>query len=365
MQIHIPGHIRSIKPYGPGKNIEEVKNETGLSEVVKMASNENPLGMSPAVSMEIKKCLATLNRYPDGGGNELAKKIAKKFNIEIKNIILGNGSGEIIHMLARAFLRENDEVVIPYPTFSMYEIAVQSCGAVPVFAPLDSFSINPDAIIKAVTPKTRMIFICNPNNPTGTIVTQDGFDYLLKNIPPDIIIVLDQAYIEFARDKDCANGIDYIESKNPVATLRTFSKIYGLAALRIGYGIMPGKMSEILNRIRPPFNTSSPAQAGACAALDDHDFLDRSKKLVCRGLDFFYDFFDKLGIKHIKSEANFILFDVENDVDSILQKLLFKGFIARSMTSAGLPGHLRVSMGTGPENEGFAKALKNALKQKT
>jgi len=364
MERYIPEHIRSIRSYKPGKNIWELKKETGLSNIVNMASNENPLGMPPAVSSEIRNCLETLNRYPDGGGNELRQKIARKYKVETENIVLGNGSDEIISMLARGFLRENDEVVIPYPTFSMYEIAVKSVGAIPIFVPLKFFSIDPGAIIEAVNPKTRMIFICNPNNPTGTIMTKERFNCLLKNIPPDIITVLDEAYIEFVRDAECANVLDCMELENPVAALRTFSKIYGLAGLRIGYGIMPSKMSKILHRIRPPFNTSAPAQVGACAALDDDDFLDRTKSLVCRGLNFFYDFFDGLGIKYIKSEANFLLFDVKNDADAFSAKLLLKGFVARSMKSSGLPGHIRISMGTRIENEGFARAFESVLKQR-
>ena len=363
MKICVPEHILAIKPYTPGKNPNEIKKEMGGPDAVKMASNENPLGMSPDVRDAVSRSLATVNRYPDGHGDELRTCIARKNNVDMENVVLGNGSDDIIYMMARAFLKENDEVAIPFPSFSMYEIAVKSSGAIPVFAPLKSYSLDPDAIIKAVTPKTRMVFICNPNNPTGSILVKEQFDALLDRIAPDIPIVVDEAYIEFVRNADCMKGIDYIKSKNPVVVLRTFSKIYGLAGLRIGYGIMPVEISGILNRIRAPFNTNSLAQVAACAALNDDNFANQTKKLAHDGLDFLYAAFDAMGIKYIKSEANFVLIHLGDSCEAVFDMLLSEGFIARSMASSGLPGHMRVSIGTRAENEAFANALGKILKK--
>jgi histidinol-phosphate aminotransferase len=280
--------------------------------------------------------------------------------LEKEHIVLGNGSDDLITMLARAFLREGDEAVAPAPSFSMYGIAIQSAGARPVFAPLKSFSIDPDAVISAVSPKTRMVFLCNPNNPTGTILTRGRLEYLLERLPAHVVVVFDEAYMEFVRDPDCALGKDHIKSGRPVAALRTFSKIYGLAGLRVGYGMMPAGMADILNRIRGPFNTSSPAQAGACAALDDEDFLERSRKLAWEGLDFLSASLDQMGIHHVPSQANFLLMDV-GDADAVFEKLLLKGIIARSMSGAGLPRHIRISAGLPHENRAFVGALKDIL----
>ena len=363
MKICVPDYIRAIKTYTPGKNPDEIKKKVGRPDAVKMASNENPLGMSPDVRDAVSRSLATVNRYPDGSGNELRACIARKNNVEMENVLLGNGSDDIIYMLARAFLKENDEAAIPFPSFSMYEIAAKSSGAIPVFVPLKSYSLDPGAIVGAVTPKTRMIFICNPNNPTGSILVKDQFDDLLDRIPSDIPIVVDEAYIEFVRNKDCMKGIDYITSKNPVVVLRTFSKIYGLAGLRIGYGIMPAEISGILNRVRAPFNTNSLAQAAACAALNDDDFANQTKAAAHEGLDFFYASFDAMGIEYIKSEANFVLIRLNDSCEAVFNTLLSDGFIARSMDSSGLPGHMRVSVGTSAENEAFVNALGKILKK--
>lgn len=361
MKLKAPGHILSIKPYVPGKPIEELEREYGISDSIKLASNENPLGPSPMAVKAIEKALSELNRYPDGSGHDLVMKLSKHLGISSDNIVLGNGSDEIIEMLTTAFLVPGDEVIIPAPSFLMYEISAKSAGAKLLFVPLRSLSIDLDAIAEAITDKTRLIFLCNPNNPTGTVISKKGFEQFIKKVPGDIIIVMDEAYMEFIRDKDYAKGIDYINSEYNVVTLRTFSKIYGLAGLRIGYGIMPKYISDILNRIRPPFNASSLAQAGAAAALGDEEFFKKTIKLVHDELDFMYESLGKIGIRFFPTQSNFFLIDVKKSADDVFESMLRLGVIVRSMTSYGYPEYIRVSIGLHEENIRFINALEKAL----
>ncbi len=361
MKLKAPEHILFIKPYVPGKPIEELEREYGISGSIKLASNENPLGPSPMALHAIEKALSGLNRYPDGSGRELVMKLSKYHGVSYNNIILGNGSDEIIEMLTNAFLLPEDEVIIPKPSFLMYEISAQSAGAKLISIPLKFLSIDLDAITDAITDKTRLIFLCNPNNPTGTVISKKSFEKFIKNIPGDIIVVMDEAYMEFIRDRDCVRGLDYINSEFNIVTLRTFSKIYGLAGLRIGYGVMPEYIAGILNRIRPPFNASSLAQAGAAAALDDKEFFDKTVKLVHDELEFMYESLNKIGIGFFPTQSNFYLIDVKKSADDVFESMLRLGVIVRSMTSYGYPEYIRVSIGLHEENIRFINALKKVL----
>ena len=361
MKLSTPDYILSIKPYVPGKPLEELEREYGIKKSIKLASNENPLGPSPMAVKAIKSALENLNRYPDGSGYNLINRIAEKLKVSPENIVLGNGSDEIIGMLTHTLLKPGDEVILPQPSFLIYDIMVRCAGATCVNVPLNSLSIDLEEIKKRVTSKTKMVFLCNPNNPTGTIILKEEFERFLESIPPEIIVVVDEAYIEFVREQNCACGIEYINSTRPLVVLRTFSKAYGLAGLRIGYGVMSEEISGIINRIRLPFNTNSLAQVGAVAALDDEKFFKKTQKLIHEGLDFMYSALDRLGIKYFPTQANFFLIDVERDADEVFEKMLTYGVIIRSMTSYGYPHYIRVNTGLREENAGFIKALDEVL----
>jgi len=361
MKLTAPDYILGIKPYVPGKPIEELEREYGIEGSIKLASNENPLGPSPLAVKAIQDAIGCLNRYPDGSGYTLVRKISKKINVRPENIVLGNGSDEIIGMIVRAFLQPGDEAILPYPTFLMYEIMVQCAGATSLRVPLTSLSIDLEKIKEELTPRVRLILLCNPNNPTGSVIQKDDFDAFIKDIPSDIVVVLDEAYMEFVRDKNCKSGISYLDSDNPIIVLRTFSKAYGLAGLRIGYGVMSENISNLLNRVRQPFNTNLLAQAGAAAALDDESFLNKTISLVHEGIDFLYDALSEMGITFFETQANFLLIDVGKNADTVYEAMLRQGVIVRSMTSYGYPSYIRVNVGLESENKRFIEALKKVL----
>ncbi len=361
MKLKIPEYIQSIRPYKPGKPIEELEREYGVKDSIKLASNENPLGASPAALAAMEGAMKKLNRYPDGRGYYLTEKLAARFHMPAECIVLGNGSDEIIGMLTRAVLEPGDEAIMTEPSFLMYEIMVLSCGAVPVFVPLKSLFVDFGAITRQITEKTRVIFLNNPVNPTGTIITKKGFDAFLETVPEDIVIVIDEAYIEFIKDPDCLQAVEYCTGNRPVVVLRTFSKAYGLAGIRIGYGLMPEALAGILHRVRQPFNANSLAQAGACAALDDEDFLQQTVRFVQGELEFLYAGIERLGMNYFPTEANFFMIDVEQDADAVFEAMLRQGVIIRSMVSYGFPRYIRVTAGLREENERFLKAFASVM----
>jgi histidinol-phosphate aminotransferase len=361
MKICVPDYILSIKPYTPGKPLEELEREYGIDDSIKLASNENPIGPSPMAVAAIKESTKKLNRYPDGSGHDLIRNISNHIGFSPQHIVLGNGSDEIIGMLAFAMLQPGDEVILPVPSFLMYEIMVRGAGATPVFTPLISLSIDLEEIEKRITSKTRMIFLCNPNNPTGTVIFKNDFENFIQKIPSGVIVVMDEAYIEFVRDRHCVKSFEYLNNRTPLVTLRTFSKVYGLAGLRIGYGVMPVEIADILNRIRLPFNTNSLAQAGAAAALEDRNFLEKVISLVHEGLDFLYDGLDAIGIPYFPTQTNFFLIDVGKDADKIYEDMLRQGVIVRSMKSYGYPNYIRINVGLYEENARFLIALEKSL----
>ena len=364
MKISVPEHILSIAPYTPGKPIEELEREYGIQNSIKLASNENPLGSSPIAVAAVKKVLNNLHRYPDGAAHDLCAKLALRLGVKPVNIVLGNGSDEIIALLSQALLQPGDEVIIPRPSFLMYDISVRSTGATPVYVPLTKLHIDLDIIKESITGATRMIFICNPNNPTGTIVCKRDVERFLSDLPENIVVVLDEAYLEFVQDPDAAKGLDYIDEARPLVSLRTFSKAYGLAGMRVGYGIMPAELSNLLHRIRLPFNVSLPAQAAAAAALDDDGFLEKSVRLVHEGLVYLYHALDEIGVDYFATQTNFFLIDVACDAQAVFEKLLQRGIIVRSMQSYGFKEYLRVNVGLPEENQQFIKALEKVLGQK-
>ena len=362
MKLDIPDYILAIDAYKPGKPMEELEREYGIRNVVKLASNENPLGPSPKALEAAHASLSAVHRYPDGSGRSLVSKIAARLNLDPDNIVLGNGSDEIIGMLTRVLLRAGDEILLPQPTFSMYDIMVRSAGARSVPVPLDAdLAIDLAGMRSRLTPRTRMVFLCNPNNPTGTVIVRNEFEAFLQDLPPGIAVVIDEAYAEFVTDPQCVRGTDYLREEPAVAVLRTFSKAYGLAGLRIGYGIMPADLCSCLHRVRQPFNAALPAQAAAEAALDDDAFLRQTIRTVHTGLAYLQRSLDRFGIRYYPTQANFFLIDVQRSADDIFERLLEKGIIVRSMRSHGFANLIRVNAGLPQENERFIQALSDVL----
>jgi len=353
-------NIKEIVPYEPGKPIKEVERELGIKGIVKMASNENPLGPSPKALKAIRECLKDLNRYPDGGSFYLKERLAKEFGLEKKNFILGNGSNEIIELAIRTFMNEGDEVITAEPSFLIYKISVRIEGGKPVLVPLKDFAYDLPRMREAVTERTKLVFIANPNNPTGTSVGKDELEKFLNGLPEGIIVILDEAYNEFVECKDFPNSLDYLNRGN-VIILRTFSKAHGLPGLRIGFGIASTELIDLMNRTRQPFNVNSLAQAAALASLDDKAHVERIKKLVREGKEYLYKEFDSLGLFYQKSDTNFILVDIKGDGRKVFEKMLREGVIIRDMNAYGLKNFIRVTIGTRKENKKFISALKKVL----
>ncbi len=360
-KVKTPDYILKLKPYKPGKPIEELEREYGITDSIKLASNENPLGPPQSAVSAMTKVLMDSHRYPDGSAFHLTRKIAEIQGVEPGNIVLGNGSDDIIGLLTRAYLAPGDEAIMTLPSFLMYEIMVNSTGAASVFVPLAdgtrAFDIDLDAMLEKITEKTRMIFLTNPNNPTGTVIRKNTFEAFLSKVPAHVITVLDEAYIEFATDPECMMGRDYVNGEKPVVVLRTFSKAYGLAGLRVGYGIMPEDIALALHKVRMPFNVNSVAQAGALAALSDEGYLKQSLEVIHGGLSYLYGELDRMGFTYYRTQSNFFLIDVKRSADQVFELLLREGVIVRSMTSYGYPEFIRVTVGLPEENRRFIKAL--------
>ncbi|MCP4749084.1 MAG: histidinol-phosphate transaminase [Desulfobacteraceae bacterium] len=357
MKWHIPSYILDIDPYVPGKPLSELEREYGAGTCIKLASNENPLGASPKAVEALSSVLGALNRYPDGSGFDLVQRLAGFLNVQPENIVLGNGSDDLLGMLARVLLKPGDEVIVPSPSFLMYTIVAQSAGATLIRVPLRDLTVDLDQMVAHINSRTRLIFICNPNNPTGTIVKRTEFEQFLKKVPPNVIVVVDEAYIEFTRDASCAKGLDYLKTTPAVVTLRTFSKAYGLAGLRIGYGVMPIELAQLLHRIRMPFNVNCLAQAAACAALDDVEFLRKTIDITHQGMSFLHDELEQRKINFFDSQANFFLIDVSRQAKQVFKDMLKQGVIVRPMTAYGFPNYIRINIGLPAENQRFLKGL--------
>jgi histidinol-phosphate aminotransferase len=359
--MKVPDYIARLKPYVPGKPTEELEREYGIGDSIKLASNENPIGPSPKAVEAIRDALKNLHRYPDGSSYYLRKRLAEKLSVAFDEIVVGNGSNEIIELLVRTFLQEGDEVIMPEPSFLMYEIMIQAGGGRPVKVPLKERTVDLEGMAERISSTTCMIFVNNPNNPTGTIVSRDDFEAFLERVPPGVIVVMDEAYIEFVRDRTSLTGLDYLDGDKHVVTLRTFSKTYGLAGLRIGYGVMKEDLASLMHRVRQPFNTNLLAQVGALAALDDDAFLDKTVSMVHKGLDFLYREVEKLGLGYFPTQTNFFLIDVEQDAKGVFENMLQRGVIIRPMTAYGYPTYIRVNVGLPEENQRLVEALREVL----
>ena len=357
MAIRISPDIAGITPYSPGKPIEELERELGITGSIKLASNENPRGPSPKALAVLNEAAKTLHRYPDGGGHYLRRALADRWKVSPDQIVLGNGSDEIITLLTKAFLEPGDEAVMADPSFIVYKIDVAAAHAKPVQVPLYEFRHDLPAMARAVTQKTRLVFVCNPNNPTGTYVTAAEVAAFMQAIPPDVIVVFDEAYYEYMTAADYPDTLSMLKGGRNVVLLRTFSKIYGLAGLRIGYGLTTPEIVQHLNRIRPPFNTNSLAQKAALAALSDEEHVRESRRLNTEGMGILAERLQALGLHVVPSQANFLYFDVKQDGAALFEALLRRGVIVRHLGGT----FLRVTIGLPQENERFIAALRAVL----
>jgi histidinol-phosphate aminotransferase len=351
--IKPPDYVLGINPYIPGKPIEELERELGISNSIKLASNENPLGPSPAAIAAIKDSFGDLNRYPDGAGYYLKKALAEKFSVAEDELILGNGSNELLDIAVRTFMQKGDEAVMATPSFVVYSMAVQAVGGKPVQVQLRNFTHDLVSMAAAISTRTKMVFIANPNNPTGTINTKGEFQALMEAVPDSVLVVLDEAYFEYVANPDYADSMKYLRSKKNVLILRTFSKIYGLAGLRIGYGIAKPEVLNDMNRLREPFNTNTIAQRAALGALNDSVHISHSKNINEAGKTYLYSELDSLGVKYVRTEANFLYIPVEKAVD-VYERLLRSGVIIRPMG----PNAIRVTIGLPEENRRFIESFR-------
>jgi histidinol-phosphate aminotransferase len=353
-------HIRDLIAYEPGKPVEELAREMGLeaSRIVKLASNENPLGPSPKALAAMRDALARSHFYPDGGGWALRGALAEKFGLARDNIILGNGSNEIIEFIGHAFLNPGDEVVTARHAFAVYGLMAQLFGARTIEVPDPGFRCDLEAMLEATGPATRQLFIANPNNPTGTMVTGPEIARFMERVPPHVLVVFDEAYHEFLDDPP--DVVSYVREGRNVVIMRTFSKIQGLAGLRIGYGIAPGALAATLQKTRQPFNVNAIAMAGALAGLADEEHRLRTREITREGRDFLQEHFASADLEFVPSSANFVLVRV-GDGDRVFRDLLTRGIIVRAMRSYKLPEWIRVSVGTMEENRRFAAALDEVL----
>jgi histidinol-phosphate aminotransferase len=352
----VPEYIRSLVPYEPGKPIEEVEREYGIEDSIKLASNENPLGPSPEAVKALRERLSDLNLYPDGDCFYLKRALAAKLGVAAERLVFGNGSNEIIELAVRTFMRPGDEAVMAHQAFVVYRLVVQASGGICKIVPLKNFTHDLDAMAGAATARTRIIFLANPNNPTGTIYGKREWEKFLDRVGQDTLIVADEAYFEYVADADYPNSIAYQDNGKAILSLRTFSKLYGLAGLRIGYGVGPKELVGWMQRVRQPFNVNAAAQWAALAALDDGEHVKRTLDVNREGMDYLKREIEKLGLEQVQSHANFILLRV-GDGAAIFKLLLQRGVIVRPMGIYELPEYIRVTVGTMKENSRFINEL--------
>lgn len=361
LRFRVPANILQIEPYKPGKPEEELKRELGVSRVIKMSSNENALGPSPLALEAIKKEASKTHRYPDGSGYYLRQALSEKFKVRFSNLILGNGSTDLVEIIARTYLEPQSNTVTADQSFIMYKIATLAMNANCNPVPTKNYAYDLEAILRVINQNTRIIFIANPNNPTGTMISKVEMDHFLNSVPANVLVVLDEAYIDYVDREDFPNGLSYLEKFPNVIVLRTFSKVYGLAGIRIGYGIACEEIINDLNRVRSPFNTNVLAQAAALAALQDTEHVRKSKESARQELAFLEEEFVKMNVPFVPSVTNFIFLPILNAV-KIYELLLREGIIVRPMQSFNLQEGLRITLGRHEENVAFLEAFKKAYR---
>ncbi len=364
MAARIRPNVLGMTPYSPGKPVDEVKRELGLERVVKLASNENPLGPSPKAVAAVQTAAAKMHVYPDGAAHTLRVKLSEKFGVGPKQVLVGNGSDELIHLLGLVLLDQGDEMMMGDPSFSRYDAAAYLAPANLVKVPLDAdYRHDLPAMARAITPQTRLVWVANPNNPTGTVVRKGEVDRFLDEVPEDVVVALDEAYFEFAEGiDDFPNSIDYVQAGRPnVVGLRTFSKAYGLAGIRVGYGFAPPAIADAIERAREPFDVNALAQVAAVAALDDDEHLRNTVETNGRGLKALAEAFEAVGARPLESFANFVYADLGQPARPVFDALLRRGVITRPGDVLGNPTCLRVSVGTDEEMAIFTKELREVM----
>ncbi|HKE39819.1 MAG TPA: histidinol-phosphate transaminase [Casimicrobiaceae bacterium] len=357
-----PEHIRGLSPYVPGKPIEELAREHGLAEgdIVKLASNENPRGPSPKVREAIASAVTGVTRYPDGNGFALKTALAERYGVSIDQIVLGNGSNDVLELATQAFLCPGDHAVYSQHAFAVYPLATQARGASGIVVPARELGHDLNGMLAAITPRTRIVFVANPNNPTGTWLPPAALREFIASVPAAVLIVLDEAYNEYLGREQQADTATWIAEHPNLLVSRTFSKAYGLAGLRVGFGLADASVADMLNRVRQPFNVNSIAQAAAIAALADTAYVEESARLNRSGLEQLMSSLDALGVAFVPSHGNFLLVHV-GDAATVYEKLLHQGVIVRPVANYGLPQHVRVTVGLAAENQRFLDALRVAL----
>ncbi len=362
-----PEYVRAIAPYQAGKPISEVAREFGLDEakIIKLASNENPLGMPPSARKAMQAAVDDIGRYPDANGFALKEAIAKRYNVPQDWITLGNGSNDILELAAHAFVQPGQSVVFSQYSFIVYALATQAVGGRGIMVPAQQYGHDLAAMRQAIASDTKLVYIANPNNPTGTFIPPQEIEAFLKAVPRHVVVVIDEAYNEYLNPTLQYESTDWVRHYPNLLVSRTFSKAYGLAGLRVGFGLAQRGVTDLLNRIRQPFNVNSLAQAAAIAALNDADFLQQSAKLNAAGYRVLTQAFDEMGLEYVQSSGNFVLVKVGNDDGAgarVNLALLKKGIIVRPVAGYGLPQWLRITIGLPEENAAFIKALKEVLK---
>ena len=362
LRLAVPG-LADLKPYVPGKPISELEREFGIQDSIKLASNENPLGPSERVKVAIAVALDDLGRYPDGGGYTLRRVLAERHGVESEAITLGNGSNDVLDLIARVFLRPGVESVFSEHAFAVYPISTQAVGATARVAPARDYGHDLQAMRERVTERTRVVFIANPNNPTGTWLRSGALWVFIASVPETVMVVVDEAYTEYVDDPEYPDASRWVHEFPNLIVTRTFSKAYGLAGLRVGYGISHPQVAELLNRVRQPFNVNSLAQVAALEALKDRAHLQRTIEVNRAGMRQLTEGFTRLGLEYIPSAGNFVTLNLHRGSGPVHDALLHKGCIARPVEAYGLPNHLRVSIGLEEENDRFLKALAEILNQ--
>ena len=352
----VKSHIRSLEPYQPGKPLEELERELGIEGSIKLASNESPLGPSPKAMEALRSAIDGIHRYPDGASFELRAKLAERLGVDPAQLVFGCGADELLELLVKCFLGPGNEAVFAWPSFAMYPIVVQGMGAKAVQVPLTRDLVHDlPAMAAAVNERTRLVFVCNPNNPTGTSVGREAFDRFVEELPDTTVLAVDEAYVEYVRRRDFPDSLSWVERRPGTFVLRTFSKIYGLAGLRIGYGVGDTELASYLERARHPFNVNRLAEVAALAALDDREHAERSRRNNADGAAWLARELADLGIETWPTDANFLLARVGADVQ---ERLLREGVIVRPLAGFGMPAHVRVTIGLPEENERLVKALR-------
>ncbi|OMF19269.1 histidinol-phosphate transaminase [Paenibacillus sp. FSL H8-0548] len=351
-----------MKPYSPGKPIWEVQEELGLERVIKLASNENPLGPSPKALEAIQGVLTDLHRYPDAQTIGLKRKIAEHYDLSSNQVIVTNGGDELITLVSEAFLDAGDEIIIPGPTFSEYEFGAQIMGARAVTVQLkENFDYDLASILSAVTDRTKIVYLCSPNNPTGTILSKIVLKQLLDALPKRVLVMLDAAYSHFVSVEDYSDGMEFVRAGYPLLVLKTFSKIYGLAGIRVGFGAASEQIIQNILQVKEPFNVNALAQAAAAAAIDDIDHISRSQALVKEERERLYEAFRQLSIEYTVSMSNFVLVKLGERAEAIYEQLMARGIIVRHAGIWSLPAYIRISIGTAEENDILVSVLKELL----